>query len=148
MMEWPRLQRLDFHLAKFKHALVAGGAGGVLWPQAVLPRDPATRKLGVLRAVDGLLPIEYHSERRALGRDLIDVPFAARFRHRIDLGDVDYSAGAILLHGPRVPDIHFVGGFATDFFGIGAANEDATIGDVIDPELGPELEVGVAVLRD
>src|ERR1039458_852557 len=148
MMKWPRLQRLDFHLAKFNHALVAGDAVGVLEPQAVLQRDPSTRKLGVLRAVDGLLPIEYHSERRALRRDLIDVPFAARFRHRIDLGDVDDRAGAILLHGPRVPDIHFVGGFAADVFWIGAANEDAAVSDIIDPELGAELKVGVAVLRD
>src|ERR1035437_3425495 len=114
----------------------------------MLQRDPAACKLGILRAVYGLLPIERHGEGRALSRDLIDVPFAARFRHRIDLGDVDYRTGAILLYGPRVPDIHFVGSFAADFFGIGAANEDATVGDVLDPDIGPELEVGIAVLRD
>ena len=58
MMEWPRLQRLDFHLAEFHHAFVAGNALVVLEPQAVLQRDPAARKLGVLCTVNGLLPIE------------------------------------------------------------------------------------------
>src|SRR5664279_5055691 len=91
----------------------------------MLQRDPPTGKLGVLRAVDGLLPVKRHGEGRALGGDLIDVPFSACFRHRIDLGQVDDRAGAVARLGPRVPDIHFVGGFAADFFGIGAADEDA-----------------------
>ena len=75
MMELPRLQRLDFHLAEFHHALVVRDALVVLEPQAMLKRDPTARKLGILRAVDRFLPVERHGEFRARGGDLIDVPF-------------------------------------------------------------------------
>jgi hypothetical protein len=114
----------------------------------VLQRDPPAGKLSVLRAVDGLLPVQRHGEGRALGGDLIDVLFAGDFRHRRYLGDVDDRAGAIGGVGPPVPDVHFVGGLAGHFGGIGAANEDAAVGVVIDPELGAKLEIRIGVLRN
>src|SRR5665213_464236 len=76
----PRLQRLDLHLPELDHTLVALDAVGVLQPKAVLQGDPAGGKFGVLGAVDSLLSVQRHGERRALGCDLIDVPFAAGLR--------------------------------------------------------------------
>jgi hypothetical protein len=83
------LQCLDFYLAEFNHALVVRDTLVVLEPQSVLQRNSPASKLGVFRAVDRFLPIECHSECRAFGRDIIDVPFAAGFRYGIDRGDLD-----------------------------------------------------------
>src|SRR5580698_657374 len=82
-------ERLDLDFAEFNDALVVRYAARVLHTEAVLDGNLSVCKLGVLRAVDGLLAVEHNSERRTLCRDLEGVPFASRVRHRIDLGDVD-----------------------------------------------------------
>jgi hypothetical protein len=56
------LQRLDFHLAELHHALVIDDAFVVLEAQSVLQGNPTARELGVLRGIDGFLPIEDHGE--------------------------------------------------------------------------------------
>jgi hypothetical protein len=94
------------------------------------------------------LPVERHGECRALGRDLVDVPFAPGFWHGINLSEVDDRAGAIARLGARVPDVHLIGSSTCHFVGIGAANENAAVGIGIDPELGPDLKIGIRVLRD
>jgi hypothetical protein len=58
----PGLQRLDFHLAELHHALVIHDAFVVLDTLAVLEGDPSAGKLGVLRGIDGFLPVENHGE--------------------------------------------------------------------------------------
>jgi hypothetical protein len=63
LMRLPHLLRFDFHLAEFHHALVVLNPLFVLQPQAMLKRDPAARKLSILRAVDRLLPVERHGKR-------------------------------------------------------------------------------------
>lgn len=144
----PRLQRLDLDLAEFDHALVAGDALVVLEAEALLQGDAAVGELAVLRVVDGLLAVEHYGEGRSLGRDLVDVPFARRLRHRIDLADIDDGAGAVFRSGTLVPDVDFVGGLGADFLGVGAADEDAAVHHLVGPEFGAQLEVAVAGLRD
>src|SRR5712691_3154541 len=89
-------QRLDLDLAELHDALVLHD------PRAVLQRDPPARELAVLDAVDGLVPVEDHGECRALGRDLVDVPFAAGLGHRLHLGDVDDRTRAVARIGALV----------------------------------------------
>src|SRR5260370_32213874 len=67
------LQRLDLDLAELDHALVVLDTVGLLQPEAVLQRDPAGSKLGVLRTDDGFLPVQRHGEGRALRADFIVV---------------------------------------------------------------------------
>src|SRR5215510_9946059 len=88
--------------------------------------------LGVFGAVDGLLPVERHDECVAFGRDLIDIPFAGGLRHGIDLGQADDRTGAIVRLGALVPDVHLVGVGGCHLGGVGAANEDAAVGVVLD----------------
>src|SRR5438045_4071249 len=76
-----RLHRLDVHLAELHDAL------------AVLERDMAARKLAVLRAIDRAGAVERHGEFRALGGDLVGVPFAAGLEHGRRLGHVGNPAG-------------------------------------------------------
>jgi hypothetical protein len=57
------LQRLDFHLAELHHALVIHDALVVLDTVAVLQGDPSAGEFGVLRGIDGFLPVEDHGER-------------------------------------------------------------------------------------
>src|SRR5579872_2424050 len=64
-MIYPASERLDVHLAELHDAL------------AVLERDMAAREFAVLGAVDRLGAVERHREFRALGGDLVGVPFAA-----------------------------------------------------------------------
>src|SRR4051794_12905948 len=95
------LQRLDLDLAKLHDPLVLHDA------RAVLQRNPPARELAVLGAVDGFLAVEDHRELRPLGRDLVDVPFAPRLGHRLDLGDIDYSTRAVTRVGALIIDVHF-----------------------------------------
>src|SRR5690348_7106155 len=76
------LQRLDLHRTELHDA------GAVLQP------DAAARVLAVLDAVDGFLAVERHGELRALGDDLVGVPFVRRLGHGRHLGNVDDRAGA------------------------------------------------------
>jgi hypothetical protein len=50
--------------------------------------------------------------------------------------------------GALVEDVHLMGRRAGHFGGVGAADEDSAVGIGIDPELGPELEIAIAVLGD
>src|SRR5262249_977827 len=75
-------------------------------------------------------------------------PFAARLGHRVDLGVIDDGAGAVARVGPRVEDIALVAGLGSGFLGVLAADEDAAVGIVADPELGVNLEVLLFVPRD
>src|SRR5262249_30434086 len=131
----PGLQRLDLDFAELHDAL------------AVLQRDPPAGELAVLRTVYRLLPVEDHGELRSLGRDLVDVPFAAGLGHRFDLGHIDDGTGAIARVRALVIDIHFIAAVRADLVRIGAADEDAAVGFLVDPELDPELKVGVRLLR-
>src|SRR4029077_9739483 len=115
---------------------------------AVLQRDAAFRELAVGRAVDRLGAIERDVEARALGGDLVDIPLAAGLEHGRGLGGVDDRAGAVARIGARVEDVHLIGVLGADLGGIGAADEDAAVGVVADPELGPDLEVAVIILGD
>src|SRR6266480_371362 len=128
------LERLYFHLAELHH------------PRAVLKRDRAAGKL-VVPDIDGAGSIERDDELRAFGRDLVDVPLAARLRHGRDLRHIDDRAGAVRRLGTLVVDVHLVAVCRGDFLRIGAAQEDAAVGVGVDPELGPDLEIGVRVLR-
>jgi hypothetical protein len=85
---------------------------------------------------------------RAFGGDLIVVPFAARFGHRRYLGDIDDGPGAILRLWALVVDICLVRALGADGFGIGNAKKDAAVRGVVGPELSPDLEVLVRILRD
>src|SRR5262249_16026832 len=55
-------------------------------------------------------------------------------------------AGAIFGLRPLVVDIYLVAKFGVHLFGILAANENAAIGFVIDPELSLDLKVTIGVL--
>ena len=69
--------------------------------------------LGVLH-VDGLLAVEHDDEMRALRRDLIGVPLAAGFWHRIDLAHIDDGAGAVGRVRPLVEDVDLVTNLGID----------------------------------
>src|SRR5258706_1003490 len=104
--------------------------------------------VGVARANNGLLPIEGDIEDRAIGFNLHHIPFVGGYGHGIDLGDIYDRTGAILLFRARIEDVHLVARHGAGLGGIGAADEDTAIGGGIDPDLGPDLEVGIGVLRD
>jgi hypothetical protein len=61
---------------------------------------------------------------------------------------IDDGAGAVARIGPRVVDVALVAGLGARLLGILAADKDAAVGVVADPELGVDLEVLVFVLRD
>ena len=88
--------------------------------------------------VHGLLAVERHGEMPALGADLHGAPLAAGLRHRIDLGDIDDRAGAVGRVRALVEDVGLVAGLGADLLRI-AADEDAAVGVVADPEFGAEL---------
>src|SRR5678815_3959857 len=88
------LQRLDLDLAELNRA-----PGGVLRSIAELQRERPLRELAVVH-VHGLLSVQDHDEIRAARSDLVGIPFAARLRHRVDLGDVDDAASAVARIGP------------------------------------------------
>jgi hypothetical protein len=119
------------HLAELDRAFLAVGA----W--RALQRERAALVLAVLD-IDRLGAVENDGQLRSLRGDLEGVPFAGRFRHRIDLGDVDNPSGAIARVGALVEDVHLVGIVGRDFLRIGTADEDAAIGLVV----GPELDYG------
>ena len=98
--------------------------------------------------IDGLGTVEHDGELRALGRDLIGVPFATRLGHRRYFAEIDDGPGAIIRLWTLVVDIHLVRALGANVFGIGNADENAAVRGVIGPELGPDLEVLVGVLRD
>src|SRR6266851_5274716 len=104
--------------------------------------------LAVLGAVDGADAVERDGEFRTFGDDLVDVPLPAGLRHRRHLGHVDDRAGAVARVGALVEDVDLVAVLGGDLFGIGAANEDAAVGVGIDPELGPDFEIRIGILRD
>src|SRR5262245_2929580 len=130
-----QLQRLYRHLAEFDRAL------------AELQREWS---FGMQAAADarGLLAVERDGKVAALGRNLHRAPLATGLRHRVDLGVIDDGAGAVARIGARVVDIALVAGLGAGLFGVFAADEDAAVGIVADPELGIDLEVFVFVLRD
>src|SRR5258708_7904366 len=115
---------------------------------AVLQREPALGELGILGAVDGLDAVEDHGEFPAFGGDVIGVPLVAGLGHRRHLGNIDDRAGAVTRVGARIEDVDLIGICRRDLLGIGGADEDAAVGGGVDPELGPELEVAVFLLRD
>src|SRR5205085_11674687 len=77
-------------------------------------------------------------------------PYTTLFRslrHRIDLGHTDDCAGGIVLLGPVVPDVDFIGIRSGDLLWISRPNEDAAVRVRPGPEFHAQLEVSVAVLR-
>ena len=98
----PNLQRLDLHLAEFDHA------------GTVLERERSPRIVLAVLHVSGLLAVEDDDEMRALRGDVEGVPFARRFRHRINLGDVDNRAGAIARVRPLVEDVDLIADLGVD----------------------------------
>src|SRR5262249_44801443 len=62
-------------------------------------------------------------------------------------GGVDDRTGAVARVRAGVEDVDLVGVLAGDLVGVGAADEDAAVGVVADPELGADLEVAVVILR-
>src|SRR5258708_191038 len=115
---------------------------------AVLKRDPPLGELGILGAVDGLDAVEDDGELRAFGGDVIGVPLVAGLGHRRYLGNIDDRAGAVARVGARIEDVDLIGICRRDLLGIGGADEDAAVGGGVDPELRPELEVAVFLLRN
>ena len=81
--------------------------------------------------IDSFGTIEHDRQMRAFGRDLI--------------GD---SPGAVLRVWALIVDIRLVRALGADGFWIGDAKKDAAVRGVVGPELGPDLEVLVGVLRD
>src|SRR5437016_860488 len=130
-----QLQRLDSDLAELDHALAELQRQ---WP------------FGVHAAADarGFLAVEQDGKVTPLGRNLHGAPLAPGLGHRVDLGVIDDGAGAVARVGPRVKDVALVAGLGAGLLGVLAADEDATVGIVADPELGVDLEVFVFVLRD
>src|SRR5438132_3266230 len=130
-----QLQRLDSDLAELDHAL------------AELQREWS---FGVQAAADarGLLAVEHDGKVAALGRNLHGAPLATGLGHRVDLGVIDDGASAIARVGPRVEDVTLVAGLGSGLFEVLAADKDAAVGIVADPELGVDLEIFVFVLRD
>src|SRR6516165_9650550 len=130
-----QLQRLYRHLTELDRAL------------AELQREWS---FGVQAAADarGLLAVEHDGKVAALGRNLHGAPLATGLGHRVDLGVIDDGASAIARVGPRVEDVALVAGLGAGLLGVLAADEDATVGIVANPELGVDLEVFVFFLRD
>ena len=95
-----------------------------------------------------LLFVEHNGEMRALGSDFIGIPLPRGLRHRIDLGDIDDRTGAVAWVRPLVEDVDLVAGLAADSLRLLATDEDAAVGVVADPELGPDLEILVGILAD
>jgi len=54
---------------------------------------------------------------------------------------IDDGAGAVARVGARVEDVALVAGLGSGLVGVLAADEDAAVGIVADPELGVDLEV-------
>src|SRR5262249_39049762 len=108
------------------------------------------RSFGVLTVahVRRFLAVELDGKIAALGGDFHDAPLAAGLGHRVDLGVIDDSAGAVARIVPRVVDVALVAGLGARLLGVLAADEDAAVGVVADPEFGVDLEVLVFVLRD
>src|SRR5262245_38446503 len=130
----PGLQRPDLYLAELHHACTILKCNGPAGKLAVL-------YVGCLGAVqdDGKL--------RALGGDLKGVPLVAGLGHRIDLGEIDDRPSAITWVRASIEDVDLIGIGRGDLLRFGAADEDTAVGGGIDPELNPQLKVGVRILR-
>src|SRR4029077_18450398 len=120
--------------------------GGAFVKVTKLEGERSLRELAVLD-IDGLDTVEHDGQLRTFGRDLIGVPFATGLGHRRYFGEIDDGPGAVLRLWALVVDIHLVGALGTDVFRIGNANENPAVRSVVRPELGPDLEVLVGVLR-
>src|SRR5499426_4595358 len=136
------LERLDLHLAPLDRA-----AGSVVRDVAELKSERPLRESAVLD-VDRLDPVQHHDQLAALGGDLVGVPPSAGLGHRRYLGEIDDRPRAVGRVGALVVDIHFVGALRSDLGRIGRADEDPAVRVVIRPELGPDHEILVGVLRD
>src|SRR5205814_4551732 len=111
----------------------------------VLKREwPSGIVLAVLD-VSCLLAVEHDDEMRALRGDLVGIPFARRFRHRINLGDVDNRAGAVARVRPLVEDIDLVADLGVDLVPDVTADENAAIGLLVSPELRLDLKILVGI---
>ena len=124
------------HLAELDHA------------GTVLKRE---RSPGIVLAVldiSGLLAVEHDDEMRALRGDLVGIPFARRFRHRINLGNVDDRTGAIARVRPLVEDVDLIADLGVDLVPDVTADENAAIGLLVGPELRLDLKILVGILAD
>src|SRR6478752_6671245 len=130
VLEW-----LDRNLAEFDYA------------RAVLQREVPLLEHSV-PDVDGFLPVEHHDEMPPIGGDLESVPLAGGLGHRVHFGEIDDRAGAVARVGALVEDVDLVAGPSADGSGVFASDEDATVGFLVSPELGVDLEVLVRVLGD
>src|SRR5471032_3021109 len=133
---YPWLERPDLHLAELQVA------------RAVLQRDVSRGRQPVVCDVDRLLAVQDDHEVVALRGDLVGVPLARGLGHRNDGGNVDDRAGAVLRIGALVEDVDLVADRRVDLRGVLAADEDAAVHVLVDPELGVDLEVLVLVLGD
>src|SRR5262249_57787460 len=68
--------------------------------------------------------------------------------HGLVLGHSDDSTGAVGRVGPLVEDVHLIGGLGGWLLRIAAADEDAAVGVIVDPELGLDLEIPVGFFRN
>ena len=67
-------------------------------------------------------------------------------RHRRHFGNIDNGAGAIRGIGTCIPDIDFVTGVCADLVRLLAANENAAVGLIVDPDLSPDFHILVGGL--
>src|SRR5215510_9267176 len=136
------LERPDLHLAPLDRA-----ARSVVGNVAELKSERPLRESAVLD-VDRLDPVQHHDQLAALGGDLVGVPPSAGLGHRRYLGEIDDRPRAVGRIGPLVVDIHFIRALRADLGWFGRADEDPAVRVVIRPELGPDHEILVGVLRD
>jgi GNAT superfamily N-acetyltransferase len=61
---------------------------------------------------------------------------------------IDDSASAVARVGARIKDVALVASLGAGLLGVLAADKDAAVGIIADPELGVDLEIFVFVLRD
>ena len=97
--------------------------------------------------IDSFGTIEHDRQMRAFGRDLIVVPLPPA----LGIGDTLATLGTARCRTPGLGvDRRYSprSALGADGFWIGDAKKDAAVRGVVGPELGPDLEVLVGVLRD